>query len=59
VGGIYLLALANLLVHGLVIWDDPLMRAGGVLVGGLTLVVTFAMIRRGAFAGARVADAAG
>jgi hypothetical protein len=58
VGGIYLLALANLVVHGLFIWEDPLMRAGGLLVGGLTLVVTAAMVRRGAFAAGPAADPA-
>lgn len=49
IGGIYLLFLANLFLHGLVIWEDPLMRAGGVLMGLLILVVTAAMTRRGAF----------
>ena len=49
VGGIYLLFLSNLFLHGLVIWEHPLQRAGGVLVGLLMLVVTAAMIRRGAF----------
>ena len=49
IGGIYLLFLSNLFLHGLVIWEHPLQRAGGVLVGLLMLVVTAAMIRRGAF----------
>lgn len=49
VGGIYLLFLSNLFLHGLVIWEHPLMRAGGVLVGVLMVAVTAAMIRRGAF----------
>ena len=49
IGGIYLLFISNLFLHGLVIWEHPLQRAGGVLVGLLMLVVTAAMIRRGAF----------
>lgn len=48
--GAYLLFLANLFLHGLVIWEEPLMRVGGVLTGLLILVVTAAMVRRGAFA---------
>jgi amino acid permease len=50
VGGVYLLSVANLFVHGLGIWDQPLLRAGGLLVGVVMLVVTALMIRRGAFA---------
>ncbi|HEY8170194.1 MAG TPA: aromatic amino acid transport family protein [Candidatus Limnocylindria bacterium] len=50
VGGIYLLFLSTLFVHGLVIWDEPLMRVGGVAMGLLVLVVTAGMVRRGAFA---------
>jgi amino acid permease len=50
VGGIYLLFLANLFVHGLVIWDQPLLRVGGLLIGALIVLVTAVMIRRGAFA---------
>ncbi len=53
VGGVYLLSVANLFVHGLVIWDSPLLQAGGVLVGLLMLVVTAMIIRRGAL-GSRV-----
>jgi amino acid permease len=50
VGGIYLLFLSNLFLHGLLIWQHPLERAGGVLVGLLMLGVTIMMIRRGSFA---------
>lgn len=50
IGGVYLLSVANLFVHGLVIWDQPLLQAGGVLVGVVMLVVTALMIRRRAFA---------
>ena len=49
VGGIYVLFISNLFLHGLVIWEHPLQRAGGVLIGLLMLAVTAAMIRRGAF----------
>jgi hypothetical protein len=50
IGGVYLVFLANLVLHGLVIWEEPFMRAGGVLMGVLIVVVTVAMARRGAFA---------
>jgi amino acid permease len=42
------LFLANVFVHGLVIWSDPLERASGVVAGLLMVVAVFAMIRRGA-----------
>ena len=50
VGGVYLLFLSNLFVHGLVIWDQPLLQVGGLLIGVLIVVVTALAIRRGAFA---------
>jgi amino acid permease len=50
VGGIYLLFLANLFVHGLVIWDQPVIQGGGLLVGVLITAVTALAIRRGGFA---------
>ena len=50
IGAIYLLFLGNLFLHGLLIWQHPLMRAGGVLMGLLIFGVTVAMVRRGAFA---------
>lgn len=50
IGGIYLLFLGNLFLHGLVIWQHPLMRAGGVFMGLLIFGITVAMVRRGAFA---------
>ena len=50
VGGIYLLFLSNLFLHGLVIWEHPLMRIGGVLMGLLVFGVTVAMVRRATFA---------
>lgn len=50
IGGVYLLFLSNLFLHGLLIWDHPLLRVGGVLMGLVMLAVTVATIRRGAFA---------
>ncbi len=50
VGGIYLLFLGSLLVHGLVIWEEPFMRVGGVLMALLVAAVTLLMLRRDAFA---------
>ena len=50
IGSVYLLFLSNLFLHGLLIWEHPLLRVGGVLMGLLMLAVTVAMIRSGAFA---------
>jgi hypothetical protein len=47
---IYLLFLANLVVHGLIIWHEPLERLSALLVAVLVVGVTVAAIRRGAFA---------
>jgi hypothetical protein len=49
VTGIYLVFLASILVHGLFIWSDPLLRLTGLITGGVILMVTFVIIRRGAF----------
>ncbi len=48
--GIYLLYLAGLFLHGLVIWENPVQRAVALAVGLLMLGVTIALARRGAFA---------
>lgn len=48
--GIYLLFLANLLVHGLVIWQNPVERAAALAAGVLMIVATLLMVRRNAFA---------
>lgn len=48
-GAIYLLFLGNLFLHGLLIWEHPLLRAGGVLMGLLIFGITAGMVRRGAF----------
>jgi amino acid permease len=50
VGGVYLLFLSNLFVHGVVIWDQPLQQLGAVLIGLLVLGMTATMLRRRAFA---------
>jgi amino acid permease len=47
---IYFVFLASVFLHGLVIWRDPVERAGALFVGVLILGVTMAMVRRGAFA---------
>jgi amino acid permease len=53
---IYLLSLANLFLHGLVIWQNPMQRAVALAVGLLMLGATIAMMRRGAFASRLVVE---
>ncbi len=48
--GIYLLYMAGLFLHGLVIWKEPAQRAAALVVGVIMLGVTIALARRGAFA---------
>jgi amino acid permease len=48
-GGIYLLFLGSLLVHGLVIWQEPWLRAGAVLVAAGIVAMTVRMARNGTF----------
>jgi amino acid permease/DNA-binding transcriptional ArsR family regulator len=48
-GGLYLLFLGNVLVHGLVIWQEPWLRAGAVLVAAGIVAMTTRMIRNGTF----------
>lgn len=50
VTGIYLLFLANLFVHGLVIWQNPVERAAALAAGVLMIMATLLMVRRNAFA---------
>jgi hypothetical protein len=50
IAGGYLLFLAILFIHGLVIWQSPLERAGALLVGMVMMGATVVMVRRGAFA---------
>jgi len=48
-GGIYLLFLGSVLVHGLVIWKEPWLRAGAVLVAVGIVAMTARMARSGTF----------
>lgn len=47
--GVYLLFLANLFVHGLIIWQQPFERAAALGVGVLIAVTTIVMMRGGGF----------
>jgi len=49
-GGIYLVALGSLFLHGLLIWQNPFQRAVALLVGVVVLGTTSLMVRQGAFA---------
>jgi amino acid permease len=49
-GGIYLLFVAGVFLHGLVIWDDPFKRAAALFAGAAMIAITVGMRRRGAFA---------
>jgi len=49
-GGIYLIAIGSLFLHGLLIWQDPFQRAVALVVGVVVLAATFLMVRQGAFA---------
>jgi amino acid permease/predicted transcriptional regulator len=47
--GLYLLFLGSLLLHGLVIWREPWLRAGAALVAAGIVVMTVGMVRSGTF----------
>jgi hypothetical protein len=47
--GLCLLFLGSLLLHGLVIWEQPWLRAGAVLVAAGIVVMTIRMVRTGTF----------
>ncbi len=47
---IYLISLTSLFLHGLIIWEGPVERAGALLVGVLMIALTVTMLRQGAFA---------
>jgi amino acid permease/predicted transcriptional regulator len=47
--GLYLLFLGSLLLHGLVIWEPPWLRAGAVLVAAGIVAMTVGMVRSGTF----------
>jgi amino acid permease len=48
-GCLYLLFLGNVLVHGLVIWPGPWLRAGAVLIAAAVVAMTVRMVRQGTF----------
>jgi hypothetical protein len=45
--GLYLVFLGSLLLHGLVIWEQPWLRAGALLVAVAIVVITVRMVRSG------------
>jgi hypothetical protein len=49
-GGIYLMAVSTLFLHGLLIWQDPFQRGIALLVGSIILAITALLMRQGAFA---------
>lgn len=53
---IYLLFIASIFLHGLVIWQDPIQRISAVLAGLVMAGATWAMVRQGAFAGRVVVE---
>jgi amino acid permease len=53
-GAIYLLFVAGVTLHGLVVWDGAAERAGALLIAAVIVVVTVSATRRGAF-GSRLA----
>ena len=48
--GVYVLFISSILIHGLVIWEDPVQRGGALLVGAMVIVMTIAVTLRGVFA---------
>jgi hypothetical protein len=48
-GCLYLLFLGSVLVHGLVIWQEPWLRAGAVLIAAAVVAMTARMVRQGTF----------
>ena len=49
-GAIYLLFVAGVTLHGLVVWDAAVERAGALLIAAVIVVMTVSATRRGAFA---------
>lgn len=56
VSGIYILFVASIFLHGLVIWQDPVQRICAVLVGLVIVGATWMMVQQGAFAGRVVVE---
>lgn len=50
IASIYIIFLASLFLHGLIIWQNPLQRVSALVVGALMIGVIFIFSRRGAFA---------
>jgi hypothetical protein len=50
IGTLYVVFLAALFLHGLVIWQDPFQRAAVLVVGVVLAAMTIRMVRLGAFA---------
>lgn len=50
IGGVYLLFLSGILLHGLVIWTDPAQRIAALLSGAVTIAMTIALVRQGQLA---------
>lgn len=50
IGGVYLLFLSGILLHGLVIWINPVQRIAALLTGAVTIAMTIALVRQGQLA---------
>lgn len=48
-GAIYILFVASVFLHGLVIWGDPFRRSVALLAGAAIVVMTVRMVRSGSF----------
>jgi amino acid transporter len=48
-GAVYLLFLAGVWIHGLVIWQNPLERLAAVVCGLLVVIMTLLTLKKGAF----------
>ena len=48
-GSVYVIYVAVLLIHGLIIWENPVSRASALLVTVVALVVTVVTARRGSY----------
>lgn len=49
VAGVYVLFLMSIVLHGTVIWDNPLQRVAALVVAAVTVGLTVDCFRRGAF----------
>lgn len=46
---VYLIFLGSVFIYGIFIWEEPIQRLMAIIVGGITLVFTYILIRQGAF----------